>query len=138
MRYIMFIKMDGGDESFEPTADDVAAMSHDNEELTKAGVLLAMDGLQPPSAGARIEFTAGGRPSVVDGPSAEDEEVVGGYWIIDVKSREDAIEWATRVPATEGTAIELRRISELSDFPQDVQDAAQLSELPPEQTSSSN
>jgi hypothetical protein len=138
MRFMMFIKIDGGDENFEPTAEDVAAMGRYNEELTRAGALLALDGLQPPSKGARIEFGAGGKASVVDGPFAEAKEVVGGYWVIDVKSRDEAIEWAKRVPATEGTAIELRQIFEMSDFAPDVQEAGTLSVEPPEQTTSSS
>jgi hypothetical protein len=136
MRFMMFIKIPSGDENFEPTAEDVAAMGRYNEELTKAGVLLALDGLQPPSQGAVISFGAGGAASVVDGPFAEAKEVVGGYWTIQVKDRDEAIEWAKRVPAEEGTTIELRRVFELSDFPPDVQEAAgELSARPPEQTS---
>jgi hypothetical protein len=137
MRFMMFIKVGSSDENFEPTAEDVAAMSRYNEELSKAGALLALDGLQPPSKGATITFGAGGKASVIDGPFAEAKEVIGGYWIIQTKSKEEAVEWARRVPATEGTTIEVRQIFEMSDFAPDVQEAAgELSSPPPEQTSS--
>jgi hypothetical protein len=93
-----------------------------NEQLQKAGVLLALDGLHPPSVGARVTF-AGGEAKVTDGPFTEAKEVVGGYWMIQVKSREEAIEWATRCPGDDCT-IEVRQVQELSDFPADVQKAA--------------
>jgi hypothetical protein len=105
-----------------PTAEAVAAMMKYNEQLQKAGVLLALDGLHPPSAGARVVF-AGGKAKVVDGPFTEAKEVVGGYWMIQVKSREEAIEWAKRCPG-EDCSIEVRQVQEMSDFPPDVQKAA--------------
>jgi hypothetical protein len=86
-------------------------------------VLLALDGLHPPSMGARISF-AGGKPKVTDGPFAETKEVVGGYWIIQAKSKEEAVEWASRCPASENEVIEVRQIQEMSDFPPDVREAA--------------
>lgn len=103
-----------------PSAEAVAAMMKYNEELQKAGVLLALDGLHPPSTGARVTF-AGGKPKVTDGPFAEAKEVLGGYWMIQVKSREEAIAWATRCPASENEIIEVRQVQEMSDFPADVQ-----------------
>jgi hypothetical protein len=106
-----------------PDADKVAAMMKYNESLQKAGVLLALDGLQPPSMGARVTF-AGGKPKVTDGPFAEAKEVLGGYWMIQVKSREEAIQWATRCPGSENEIIEVRQVHEMSDFPADVQEAA--------------
>ena len=106
-----------------PDAKAVAAMMKYNEQLQKAGVLLALDGLHPPSMGARVSFP-GGKPKVTDGPFAEAKEVLGGYWLIDVKSREEAIEWAKRCPASENEVIEVRQVQELSDFPADVQQAA--------------
>jgi len=105
-----------------PEAKAVAAMMKYNEELQKAGVLLALDGLHPPSMGARVTF-AGGKPRVVDGPFAEVKEVIGGYWMIQVKSREEAIEWARRCPASDNETIEIRQVQEMSDFPEDVQKA---------------
>jgi len=106
-----------------PDAGAVAAMMKYNESLQKAGVLLALDGLHPPSMGARVSFE-GGKPKVTDGPFAEAKEVLGGYWMIQVKSREEAIEWATRCPAGENEVIEIRQVQEMADFPPDVQEAA--------------
>jgi hypothetical protein len=106
-----------------PSADAVAAMMKYNEALQKAGVLLALDGLHPPSAGARVTF-AGGKPKVIDGPFIETKEVLGGYWMIQVKSKAEAIEWASRCPGSENEIIEIRQVQELDDFPADVQQAA--------------
>jgi hypothetical protein len=106
-----------------PDAEAVAAMMRYNEELQKAGVLLALDGLHPPSMGARVSFE-GGKPKVTDGPFAEAKEVVGGYWMIQVRSREEAIEWASRCPASDNEVIEVRQVQEFADFPADVQEAA--------------
>src|SRR5213593_620579 len=106
-----------------PDANAVAAMMKYNESLQRAGVLLALDGLHPPSTGARVSFS-GGKPRVTDGPFPEAKEVVGGYWMIQVKSKEEAIEWASRCPASENEVIEVRQVQELSDFPADVREAA--------------
>jgi len=106
-----------------PDAKAVEAMMKYNEALQKAGVLLALDGLHPPSMGVRVSFP-GGRAKVTDGPFAEAKEVIGGYWMIQVKSKEEAIQWATRCPAGENEVIEVRQVQEFSDFPQDVKDAA--------------
>jgi hypothetical protein len=106
-----------------PSAEAVAAMMKYNESLQKAGVLLALDGLHPPASGARVSF-AGGKPKVSDGPFAEAKEVLGGYWMIQVKSREEAIEWAKRCPGSENEVIEVRQVQEMADFPPDVQEAA--------------
>jgi hypothetical protein len=106
-----------------PSAEAVAAMMKYNESLQKAGVLLALDGLHPPSMGARISFVDG-KPKVTDGPFAEAKEVVGGYWMIQVKSKEEAIEWASRCPGSGNEVIEVRQVQEFSDFPADVQEAA--------------
>ena len=106
-----------------PDAKGVAAMMKYNESLQKAGVLLALDGLQPPSTGARVTFD-GGKPKVTDGPFAEAKEVLGGYWMIQVKSKQEAVEWASRCPASENEVIEVRQVQEFADFPADVQQAA--------------
>ncbi|MFC3550196.1 YciI family protein [Lysobacter cavernae] len=106
-----------------PDAEAVAAMMKYNEALQKAGVLLALDGLHPPSMGARVSF-ASGKPQVTDGPFAEAREVLGGYWMIQVKSKEEAIAWASRCPASDNEVIEVRQVQEFSDFPADVQKAA--------------
>src|SRR6202049_4258378 len=106
-----------------PDAETVAAMMKYNEALQKAGVLLALDGLQPPAMGARVSFS-GGKPKVSDGPFAEAKEALGGYWMIQVKSKEEAIEWAKRCPGSDNEVIEIRQVQEMSDFPADVKAAA--------------
>jgi hypothetical protein len=126
MRFMMLM-IPKGYETAEPgtmpPADRVGDMMKYNEALQKAGVLLALDGLHPPSMGARVSF-AGGKPLVTDGPFTEAKEVLGGYWMIQVTSRQEAIEWASRCPASENEIIEIRQVQELADFPADVQRAA--------------
>src|SRR5688500_771016 len=126
MRFMMLIIPKGYESApagTMPDAEGVAAMMRYNESLQQAGVLLALDGLHPPAMGARVSVE-GGRPRVTDGPFAEAKEVLGGYWMIDVESREEAIEWATRCPAGPNEIIEIRQVQEMSDFPEDVQKAA--------------
>src|SRR3954471_11857613 len=126
MRFMMLMIPKGYEQAAPGTVPDakaVAAMMKYNESLQKAGVLLALDGLHPPSMGARVTFP-GGKPKVTDGPFAEAKEVLGGYWMIQVKSREEAIEWASRCPASENEVIEVRQVQEFADFPADVQEAA--------------
>ncbi len=106
-----------------PEADAVAAMMKYNEALKEAGVLLSLDGLHPPSAGARVSF-AGGKPKVTEGPFPGATECLGGYWMIDVKSKEDAIAWAKRCPASDNEVIEIRQVFEMDEFPEDVQEVA--------------
>jgi hypothetical protein len=101
----------------------VRAMMKYNEALQQAGVLITLDGLHPPSAGARVSFVSG-KPVVTDGPFTESKEVVGGYWMIDVKSREEAIAWAMRCPASSNEIIEIRQVQEMTDFSEEVQEAA--------------
>jgi len=108
-----------------PSAEAVAAMTKYNDSLTKAGVLLSLDGLYPPVTGARIKFSTG-KPRIVDGPFTESKELLGGYWMIQVKSKAEAIEWASRCPAADGDIIEVRQVFEMADFPADVQEAAKL------------
>ncbi|HEX4009846.1 MAG TPA: YciI family protein [Solirubrobacteraceae bacterium] len=103
------------DEEWAPSPEAIAEMSKFNDELTRAGVLLGLDGLRPPSDGARVAF-AGGKPTVTDGPFAEAKEVIGGYWLIQARSRDEAVAWASRCPAKDGDVIEVRPIYELSDF----------------------
>ena len=126
MRFMMLM-IPGGYEKAEPgtmpDAAAVAAMMKYNKELQDAGVLLALDGLHPPSMGARVSFS-GGEPSVTDGPFIETKEVVGGYWMLRVGSREEAIEWAKRCPAGDNEVIEVRQVQEMEDFPDDVREAA--------------
>jgi hypothetical protein len=106
-----------------PDPEMVARMMAFNEDLQKAGALLALDGLHPLAKGARVSFK-GGKPIVTDGPFAEAKEVLGGYWVIRVGSKEEAIEWARRCPAQDGDVLELRQIQEMSDFPDEVVQAA--------------
>jgi hypothetical protein len=110
-------------EGFAPPAEAVEKMMKYNEELAKAGALVALDGLHPVHKGARVAFK-GGRPQITDGPHIETKEVVGGYWIIDVKSKEEAVEWARRIPAADGDVIEIRQIFGMEDYPEDVQKLA--------------
>jgi hypothetical protein len=121
MRFMMLIYPEIEESDWNPTAEAVAAMSRYNDELRKAGMLLALDGLRPPSDGAVIDFRDGD-VTVTDGPFAEAKEVVGGYWIIQARSTEEAIEWAKRCPE-ENCRIEVRPIFEMDDFPPDVLEA---------------
>jgi hypothetical protein len=118
MRFMMLM-FPKGYESVRPGTRPAPAMMAFNTELKKAGVLLALDGLHSPAMGARISFE-GGKASVTDGPFAEAKEVVGGYWMIQVKSREEAIEWAKRIPCDTGEFVELRQVQEFADFPPEV------------------
>jgi hypothetical protein len=126
MRFMMLM-IPGGYETAAPgtmpSAEAVAAMMKYNEALKNAGVLITLDGLHPPSTGARVSF-ASGKPVVTDGPFTEAKEVLGGYWMIDVKSREEAIAWAKKCPASANEIIEIRQVQEMADFPADVQQAA--------------
>jgi hypothetical protein len=110
-------------EEWGPTPEDVAAMTRYNNELKEAGVLLTLDGLQETGKGARVSFT-GGKSKVIDGPFAEAKEVIGGYWMIDVPSKEEAVRWATRCPAADGDTIEVRQVYEMSDFSPEARAAA--------------
>ncbi len=124
MRFMMIMIPAPKDEAnWDPTPEAVASMSRYNEELTKAGVLLTLDGLHPSSKGARVSFP-GGRANVTDGPFTEAKEVIGGYWLIQAKSKEEAVEWASRCPAADGDVIEIRQVYEMADFPPEVQEAA--------------
>jgi hypothetical protein len=124
MRFMMIVipkAYQTGAKDAKPNAEDFSKMMEYNKSLEKAGILLAMDGLTPPSAGARVTFPDG-KATVTDGPFAEAKEVFGGYWIIQVHSREEAIEWAKRAPMSNGDTIEVRQIQGLADLPTDVQD----------------
>ena len=126
MRFMMLVipkAYENADADFTPPVDLVAKMMKYNKSLTDAGVLLSLDGLHPPARGVRVSF-AGGKANTTDGPFTESKELVGGYWIIQVKSRDEAVEWAKRAPMLDGDMIEVRQIQELSDFPPDVQRAA--------------
>ena len=137
MRFMMLMIPNITPDTWEqdPDAESVAAMGQFNQALLDAGALKAADGFHPPAAGARITRTGG--ETTVGEVAMTPGQTIGGYWIIDVASEEDAVAWARRCPLNEGDAIELRRIYEMSDFPEDVQAAAELSETPPEQTAAS-
>jgi hypothetical protein len=127
MRFMMLMipKVYAGpvDPNFAPPADAIEKMMKYNAQLAKAGVLLALDGLQPSEKGARVRYS-GGKVTVSDGPFTETKEVVGGYWLIQVKSRDEALEWARRIPAADGDIVEVRPMFEMTDFPADLQAAA--------------
>jgi hypothetical protein len=121
MRFMMIVKACKDSEAGKmPSEELLNAMRKYNEELMKAGALVDLQGLHPSSKGARIKFS-GGKRTLIDGPFAETKDLIGGYWIIQVKSREEAIEWAKRAPAPHGDnsdgEIEIRQIFEMEDFP---------------------
>jgi hypothetical protein len=124
MRFMMImIPSPREEKDWGPKPEDVAAMSKYNKQLEEAGVLLTLDGLQETGKGARVGF-AGGKPRVTDGPFPEAKEVIGGYWMIEAPSKEEAVAWATRCPAADGDIIEVRQVYEMADFPPEVQAAA--------------
>jgi hypothetical protein len=120
----MFMYPQISEEDWSPSADDVAAMNRYNVELREAGVLLALDGLRPPSFGASVVFE-GKDARVVDGPFAEAKEVVGGFWILQTRSKEEAVEWAKRCPGVD-CRIEVRPIWEMEDFTPEIKDALKV------------
>jgi hypothetical protein len=106
-----------------PDPKAVAAMMKYNQSLQEAGVLLSLEGLHPPSMGSRVSFESG-KPKVTQGPFPGTKDVIGGYWMINVKSREEAVEWASKCPGSSNEVIEVRQVQEMSDFPDDVKAAA--------------
>ena len=123
MRFMMIVKANQESEAGAmPDEKALAAMGKYNEELAKAGVLLDLAGLTPSSQGVRVRFSAGGRRKVIDGPFTEAKELIAGYWLIQVKSKQEAIEWAKRIPFEPDPKtgaepeVELRRLHELEDF----------------------
>jgi len=124
MRFMMLVKASKDSEAgVLPSREIVAAMGKFNEEMARAGVMFAAEGLHASSKGARVSFS-GGKPIVTDGPFAETKELIAGYWMVQVKSKAEAIEWASRAPLGEGGGIEIRQVFESSDFPPEI--------LPPE------
>ena len=121
MKFMMIVKANKGSEAgVMPDEKLISAMTRYNDELSKAGVLLDLSGLQPSSKGARIKFSPGGKRTVIEGPFTQTDGLIAGYWLIQVKSKEEAIEWAMRAPAPHGegaeSEIELRQLFELEDF----------------------
>jgi hypothetical protein len=120
MRFMVLVPASAESEAGEmPSTADLEAMTKYNEELVKAGVMLAGDGLHPSSKGARVRFE-GGKRTVIDGPFTEAKELVAGYWIWDCASREEAIEWLKRAPFDGGVEIELRQVFEEDDFGEEL------------------
>src|SRR5947208_10256396 len=116
MRFMVIVKASKGSEAGElPDQKLLAAMGKYNEELVKAGIMLAGEGLQPSSKGARVRFS-GSKRTVIDGPFSETKELIAGYWLWKVKSKEEAIEWLKRAPFDGGTEVELRQVFEAEDF----------------------
>jgi hypothetical protein len=116
MRFMVLVPAGPESEAGEmPSTEQLEAMTKFNEELAKAGVMLAGEGLHPSSKGARVRFE-GTKRTVIDGPFTEAKELVGGYWIWDCASREEALEWLKRAPFDAGTVIELRQVFEADDF----------------------
>lgn len=116
MRFLIMVPANAETEAgVLPNAHELNAMGKFNEEMVKAGVMLAGEGLQPTSKGARIKFSAG-KTTVTDGPFTESKELIAGFWIIEVKSKQEALDWMRRAPFGEGTVLELRQIFETEDF----------------------
>ena len=136
MRFMMLMIPKGYEKAAPgamPDAKAVAAMMKYNESLQKAGVLLSLDGLHPPAMGARVSFS-GGKPQVTPGPFPGVKEVLGGYWMIQMKSKEEAIEWAKRCPASDNELIEIRQVQEISEFPDEVKEVvAKYPDMQPKQ-----
>lgn len=125
MRFMALMVEKPREDGWTPSAGEMAAMIQFNREMDKAGVRLSAEGLQPPSKGARVSF-GDGAPKITDGPFAESKEVIGGFWMIQAKSKAEAVEWFRRCPAAPGAVIEIRPVFEMADFPEDIRKAAGL------------
>jgi hypothetical protein len=124
MRFMVMVPADANSEAGKmPDEKTLSDMMNYNEQLVKAGVMLAGDGLHPTSKGARITFS-GAKRTVIDGPFTEAKELIAGYWIWQVKSKEEAIEWAKRAPFGDGVTLELRQVFEASELPASEETAA--------------
>ena len=125
MRFMILVKADKNSEAgVLPDKKLLTEMGRFNDELVKAGVMLAGEGLQASSKGVRVKFSKGKR-TVIDGPFSETKELVAGFWLWQVRSKEEAIEWASRCPASESEVIEVRQVQEFSDFANVKEPAAQ-------------
>ena len=117
MRFMVIVKANEDSEAGRlPTKEELDAMGKFNTELVNAGVMLAGEGLQSSSKGVRLTYEGGGKASVTDGPFAETKELIAGFWIIDVKSLDEAVEWMRRAPFTPGDTVEIRQVFEVEDF----------------------
>src|SRR4051794_22872248 len=120
MRFMMIVKASKESEAgVLPSKELVAAMGKFNEEMMKAGVMLSGEGLHPSSKGARIAYS-GEKRTVTQGPFSQTGELIAGFWVIQVKSRQEAMDWAARIPFTNGEVVEIRQIFEASDFPPEI------------------
>lgn len=129
MRFMMLMYPGPGAERGEmPELSEFEAMMAFNEELSKAGVLLALDGLQPTAKGTRVRYPDG-KAVAVDGPFTESKEILGGYWMIQVTSKEEAVAWALKVPVCDTSFVEVRQVFEMTDFPEEVQEAVENSKV---------
>lgn len=122
MRFMVIVKATG--EYGSPSPEELAEMGRYNEKLIEAGIMKAGEGLLPPSKGALVRFSKAG-PTVVDGPFSETKELIGGFWILDVKSKEECLEWVKQIPFGEGE-VEVRQIAEVEDFTRDEVSAPAL------------
>ncbi len=121
MRFMMLMIPTARAEAGEmPSAEGIGEMMKFNQALADAGALIALDGLHPSGEGARVTFSENGAPVITDGPFTEAKEVIGGYWIIQVADKAAAVAWAAKAPCGAGETIEVRRIFEMEDFPQDA------------------
>jgi hypothetical protein len=118
MRFMVLVKPSRRDyeDGALPTQAELEAMGRFNDELTKAGMILALDGLQPTSKGARVRYQRGKSPTITDGPFTETKELVGGFWILQAKSKDEVVAWMQRAPFDDGDEVEIRQIFELEDF----------------------
>ena len=125
MRFLIVVKASKDSEAGKlPSRELLEAMGKYNEELSRAGILLAGEGLQPSSKGARVKFS-GDRRTVIQGPFPETKDLIAGFWMWQVKSKEEAVQWAMRCPGGENEVIEVRQVQEFEDFTPEVQKAAQ-------------
>lgn len=117
MRFMVIVKANKDTEAGQmPTEQQLKDMGQYNEELVNAGVMLAGEGLHPSARGARVRFEGPGRSTVIDGPFAETKELIAGFWLWQVRSREEALQWLKRAPFTNGEELELRQVFEMEDF----------------------
>ncbi|MEV6875225.1 YciI family protein [Amycolatopsis sp. NPDC051128] len=128
MRFMVIVKTNEDTDGKAPSAELLAEMAKFNEEMVKAGILLAGEGLAPSSEGARVVFDGKAAPTVVDGPFTESKELVGGFWILQCRDRDECVEWIKRRPNPEGERgeVEIRRVAEASDFENMTPEVAEL------------
>lgn len=120
MRFMVIVKSNAESESGKlPPPQELADMGRFNEELIDAGIMLVGEGLRESAKGAKLRFEGNGKTSVVDGPFSEAKELVGGFWIIQAKDRDEAIAWMRKAPMPPGSELEIRQVAEVSDFPAD-------------------